>query len=149
MCSRQIEFSELLKNPSSFIKSLNATHRYGFAIACGVGAAVLAGVLYKSSGPLYVPVFLKKMKRSLSYICYPADIYAMLLFKFTTKLPSPPVINDDWTWCYEKLLQTSRSFAAVILELHPKLRESVCSLDLILLFLTSLGLCFLLGSKRS
>jgi hypothetical protein len=84
-----------------------------------------AGTLL-SKLPIKYPVALLKQKRNLGYVCHPTEIGSMIGFLMFGTLPSiPKNITDNATWCYKKLKQTSRSFAAVILELNEELREPV------------------------
>jgi hypothetical protein len=81
-------------------------------------------LLYKL--PIRYPVALLKQKRNLGYLCHPSEIGAIAGFLMFGTLPSiPQNISDNTVWCYKKLKQTSRSFSAVILELHEELREPV------------------------
>jgi len=66
-------------------------------------------------------------------VCHPMDLVALGQFFFTSKLPEVPKdLDADWTWCYQKLVKTSRSFAAVILELSEELRGPVALFYLVL-----------------
>lgn len=123
--NKQTHLCSYLKYPCNLVKSCGLNNRYGIAIACGAGALLVTNVISNVFYPLFVPVFLKKIKRNLGYLCKPLDVLALLIFKFTAKLPTPPIIDANWDWAYDMLAQNSRSFVAVILELDKELRESV------------------------
>lgn len=110
--------------PGAF-KWLNAEPKRSLWVL-GAGAAVgIAGLLFLTPYPV-VPVKISKQKRNLAYICHPSEIISMIGFKFFHTHPGiPKNISENSNWCYQKLVQTSRSFAAVILELHEELREAV------------------------
>lgn len=95
-------------------------------LVLGAGAAVgLAGLIFLTPYPI-VPLKIAKQKRNLAYLWHPSEIISMVGFKFFATHPGiPKNISENSNWCYQKLMQTSRSFAAVILELHEELREAV------------------------
>lgn len=95
------------------------------AAVASISASYVISHFIRRFQPLPIPVSLLKLKRNLGYFFNPLDIVAMVQFKIFHKLPSIPEVDETWTWCYNKLVQTSRSFAAVILELNPELREPV------------------------
>lgn len=102
--------------------------------------AAASSFLYLSLRKAPLPLCLLKQKRNLHYVTHPSDLVALGTFLFTAKLPQVPMdIDDDQKWCYQKLLQTSRSFAAVILELTPEIREAVAIFYLVLRALDTVG----------
>lgn len=93
---------------------------------------------YFNDRPL--PIFILKQKRNIHYLFNPGDLVALGSFLLTQKLPQiPKNLDSDWTWCYEKLLFTSRSFSAVILELHKELRDAIALFYLVLRALDTVG----------
>lgn len=108
------------------------------------GAAVTtvaaASFIYLGCRKAPLPLLLLKQKRNLHYVCHPMDLVALGQFFFTSKLPEVPKdLDADWTWCYQKLVKTSRSFAAVILELSEELRGPVALFYLVLRALDTIG----------
>lgn len=125
--------SELLEKFSTYLTSArkyctqNRVTISLLAATASISATCLLSQVLKRCGPILpLPVSLLKLRRNLGYLFSPLDIFAMIQFKIFHKLPSIPEVDETWTWCYKKLVQTSRSFAAVILELNPELREPVC-----------------------
>jgi len=111
-------------------------------VASGVAAttAAAASFLYLGLRKAPLPLVLLQQKRNLHYLCHPMDLYALGQFLFTSKLPEVPKdLDADWTWCYQKLVKTSRSFAAVILELNEELRGAVALFYLVLRALDTIG----------
>ncbi|KAI9294772.1 farnesyl-diphosphate farnesyltransferase [Neoconidiobolus thromboides FSU 785] len=75
---------------------------------------------------------IKAIKESLFY---PREIYSLLKFKFSSNATTQKldfIKSNTERRCYEFLLLTSRSFAAVILELDEELRLPICLFYLIL-----------------
>jgi farnesyl-diphosphate farnesyltransferase len=69
----------------------------------------------------------------LEVVLHPAELVALLKYKFFYNLPPlPSEVSPSQQYCYRMLSKVSRSFAAVIRELHPELREPVCLFYLIL-----------------
>lgn len=61
------------------------------------------------------------------YVMHPDEFWALLKFKFMHAVPGiPSGLSPAQQYCYVKLTHVSRSFSAVILHLHPKLREAIC-----------------------
>jgi hypothetical protein len=112
-------------------------------VVAGATATTVAAAsfLYLGLRNSPLPLTLLKQKRNLHYVCHPMDLVALGQFYFTSKLPEVPKnLDDDWTWCYEKLVKTSRSFAAVILELNEELREAIALFYLVLRALDTIGM---------
>ncbi|KAF5745423.1 squalene synthase 2 [Tripterygium wilfordii] len=64
---------------------------------------------------------------------HPDDVYALLKLKMAAKQAEkqiPP--QPHWAFCYTMLLKVSRSFALVIQQLGPQLRDAVCIFYLVL-----------------
>ena len=110
------------------------------ASAAVVTATAAASFLYLGLRNAPLPLGLLKQKRNLHYLAHPLDVIALGKFYFTSKLPEiPKDLDADWTWCYQKLVFTSRSFAAVILELSEELRGAVALFYLVLRALDTIG----------
>lgn len=123
-----------------------------FVVAAGAAAttAAAASFLYLGLRNAPLPLFLLKQKRTLHYACHPMDLVALGQFFFTSKLPEVPKnLDPNWTWCYQKLVKTSRSFAAVILELNEELRGAVALFYLVLRALDTIGTSQKTAKKRS
>lgn len=115
-----------------------------FVVAAGAAAttAAAASFLYLGLRQAPLPLFLLKQKRSLHYVSHPMDLVALGQFFFTSKLPEiPKNVDPNWAFCYQKLVKTSRSFAAVILELNEELRGAVALFYLVLRALDTIGTC--------
>ncbi|EFA80770.1 farnesyl-diphosphate farnesyltransferase [Heterostelium album PN500] len=65
----------------------------------------------------------------------PDELYSLLKIGYTEKFKPKNVIKEDLEnkqWCYELLNKTSRSFAFVINELDPHLKDAICVFYLVL-----------------
>ncbi|CAH00553.1 bifunctional farnesyl-diphosphate farnesyltransferase/squalene synthase [Kluyveromyces lactis] len=75
------------------------------------------------------------MGKVAELLSHPLELKAALKLKFLRKPLFPDVVIEesaDLTRCHELLKLTSRSFAAVIMELHPELRNAVMLFYLVL-----------------
>jgi farnesyl-diphosphate farnesyltransferase len=72
----------------------------------------------------------------MQYLAHPDEVVALLRLKYAKAnaihLPTSPDLSEDFRWCYDLLGKTSRSFAFVIQELSPELRDVICIFYLIL-----------------
>ncbi|KAI9142937.1 isoprenoid synthase domain-containing protein [Paraphysoderma sedebokerense] len=69
----------------------------------------------------------------LQSLFHPTELYSLVKFKIAApKKVSTEKRSTSLARCYEFLNLTSRSFAAVIQELHPELRDAICMFYLIL-----------------
>eukprot|EP00026_Physarum_polycephalum_P008282 Phypoly_transcript_08364.p1 GENE.Phypoly_transcript_08364~~Phypoly_transcript_08364.p1 ORF type:complete len:435 (+),score=48.99 Phypoly_transcript_08364:174-1478(+) len=72
----------------------------------------------------------------MQYLAHPDEMVALLKLKYSkanaVHLPTSPDLSEDFRWCYDMLEKTSRSFAFVIQELDPELRDVICIFYLIL-----------------
>lgn len=110
------------------------------AVSTAVTSAAALSFLYLGLRNAPLPLCMLKQKRNLHYLAHPTDLYALGQFFFTSKLPETPKdVDDDWKWCYQKLVKTSRSFAAVILELNDELRGPIALFYLVLRALDTIG----------
>ncbi|KAF9613406.1 hypothetical protein IFM89_008236 [Coptis chinensis] len=64
---------------------------------------------------------------------YPDEIYPLLKLKMAQKRAAEEIpAQPHWAFCYSMLHKVSRSFAFVIQQLHPELRNAVCIFYLVL-----------------
>eukprot|EP01120_Amphizonella_sp_Union-15-10_P007001 TRINITY_DN2321_c0_g1_i1.p1 TRINITY_DN2321_c0_g1~~TRINITY_DN2321_c0_g1_i1.p1 ORF type:complete len:415 (+),score=70.35 TRINITY_DN2321_c0_g1_i1:102-1346(+) len=92
--------------------------------------AILFTILYIRYGIL--PVFLAKHKRNLGYLWNPSELKALVDFKKQKPPQVPTNLTPDETFCYQKLMAVSRSFALVTLELQEPLKLTICVFYLVL-----------------
>jgi farnesyl-diphosphate farnesyltransferase len=66
----------------------------------------------------------------MQYLAHPDEVVALLKLRYAranaVHLPTSPELSEDVRWCYDMLNKTSRSFAFVIEELGPELRDVIC-----------------------
>jgi len=69
----------------------------------------------------------EKVRKAGDLLRHPGELLLLLKYKFiyAKKMSLPDNLSEASRYCYEKLPQVSRSFAAVILELPEELREPV------------------------
>eukprot|EP01087_Luapelamoeba_hula_P017943 TRINITY_DN570_c0_g1_i1.p1 TRINITY_DN570_c0_g1~~TRINITY_DN570_c0_g1_i1.p1 ORF type:complete len:520 (-),score=92.54 TRINITY_DN570_c0_g1_i1:128-1687(-) len=77
-----------------------------------------------------------KAKKVAELVLHPWELLLLLKYKFiyshTLQVALPPGLSPSALYCYQKLPQVSRSFAAVILELPTELRDAICIFYLVL-----------------
>lgn len=58
---------------------------------------------------------------------HPDDVYPLLKLKMAARHAEKQIPEEPhWAFCYTMLLKVSRSFALVIQQLDPQLRNAVC-----------------------
>ncbi|KAJ2712388.1 bifunctional farnesyl-diphosphate farnesyltransferase/squalene synthase, partial [Coemansia spiralis] len=72
----------------------------------------------------------------IDWVLHPTELWAAFWYAMRNAPPDEKTnklaVSGDMKRCYDFLEMTSRSFAAVIQELHPRLRDAVCLFYLIL-----------------
>ncbi|KAJ1951046.1 bifunctional farnesyl-diphosphate farnesyltransferase/squalene synthase [Linderina macrospora] len=79
----------------------------------------------------------------LDWVLHPTELWAAFWYVMRHAPPDEKTVqlqvSGDMKRCYDFLEMTSRSFAAVIQELNPKLRDGICLFYLVLRGLDTIG----------
>jgi len=79
------------------------------------------------------PHFAAKASKAGEVLAHPVELYHMVKFKITYKVPEfPKNLSEADLYCSQKLVKVSRSFAAVIAELPEELRRPIANFYLVL-----------------